>query len=917
MTDVTTVGPAESAEVTAREGEVLSLIAEHLTNAQIAESLVISERTVESHVSAMLRKLHLPDRRSLARHAGAMPGLLVKSGTRELPLPVTSFIGRTEERAAVTAALAKHRMVTATGPGGIGKTRLALSVASELAATRRDGAWFVDLVHVTESAMVAAAVAETVGVPEQRTTAVDRALVASLADRAAVLVLDNCEHVLDGVRACVERIIAGCPEVTVLATSRIRLLLPYESVYVVPGLSVVDGGGDAVDLFIARVAAATRESATPDTGRVAELCRGLEGIALAIELAAARFATLGLDGLESGLDQRLRLLTASARVADRHGSLRAAIGWSYELLPSADQALLRGLAVFASWFDLDAACAVAGAGRERAEIADGLARLAEHSLLVVERGEPTRYRVLETIRQYGIERLEQAGELDQTRASHERWCRLAVTALRSTETAEMDEAWCDRFDRVADDIGAALAWVAGDKARRASAADLAAELAGLLFARGRPAQAQRSYEQAADLAPSSAGRTRFLRLAGGAAASRYAGNDTLRLLRAAADTALGIGDRAGATSALAWMSIYLDRQPGIMADARPGDAAALRAEADLVADESLQSTAAIATARAWGADYRDPEAFHLAHSAIQLANNAGGGELECAALDYVCCVCVDRDRPREAGSAIARRLQLIRSLPIGAGNGFEVVDTLQVASDIRITLGDLAAAGKYANRLARLPFFRDEHLGIVRRIIVDALSGRFGDAIHNAERFRMGWERGGRQAAPGLAKGAYSAAMVHGMLGHDEQRALWRQITLDLGVTAEHLDGVATGWAPTFDALLALHRGAPGMALNRLNADVDDSLMRTCPAIDWRPWYAAAWVEAAVLAHHNDALARIDRARHAARDNPIASAMVERAAAIAASDRTTVENMAATFEALGCPYQHARSHSLAAMMPGR
>jgi predicted ATPase/DNA-binding CsgD family transcriptional regulator len=911
-------GPAGGAEVTAREAEVLDLIARHLTNAQIAEALFISQRTVESHVSAMLRKLQLPDRRSLARHAGAMPGLLVRTGRRGLPAPVTSFIGRTGERAALAAALAEHRLVTATGPGGIGKTRLALSVAGDLAPSRRDGAWLVDLAHLTDPATVTATLAETIGVPEQRTTSVDLALVASLAGRDALLVLDNCEHVLDGVRACVARILAGAPGITVLATSRIRLLLPYESVYVVPGLSVLGRGGDAVDLFTARVATATGEAATPDAEGVAALCRALDGIALAIELAAARYATLGLDGLESGLDQRLRLLTAGTRVADRHGSLREAIGWSYGLLPPEDRALLRGIAVFASWFDIDAAAAVvAGPGRDRAELADGLARLAEHSLLVVERGEPTRYRALETIRQYGVERLDQSGELSRTRASHERWCRLAVAALQRSGTLEVDGAWCDRFDRIADDVGAALAWSAADETRRAQAAELAAELAGLLFARGRPAQAQRRYEQAADLAPSPADRIRFLRLAAGAAASRYAGNDTLLLLRAAADAALEIDDRTGATGALAWMSIYLDRQPGIMADARPGVAAALRAEADRVSDGSPQSAAAIATARAWGAGYRDPDALHLAHRAIQLANDTRDGELECAALDYVCSVHQDMDRPREAGSAIERRLRLIRALPIGAGNGFEVVDTLQVASDNRITLGDLVTAGDYANRLASLPFFRDEHVGLVRRMIVDALAGRFDDVVNHAERFRVGWERGGRPAAPGLAKGAYSAATVYGMLGNDEQRAMWRQLTLDLGVAVEHLDGVATGWAPAFDALLALHRGDPDGALERLSADIDDAQMSTCPAVDWRPWYAAVWAEAAVLAHHDDAPARIHRARRAARDNPIASTVIERASAIAAGDRSAVENLAATFARLGCPYQEARTRTLVRIAPVR
>jgi DNA-binding CsgD family transcriptional regulator len=334
-------GAARGAEATPRETEVLALIAQHLTNAQIADALNISQRTVESHVSAMLHKLGLPDRRSLARHAEAMSVTQVRSGRRRLPVPITALIGRSVERAALATALAEQRLVTATGPGGIGKTRLALSVAGDLAASRRDGAWFVDLVHVTDPAAVSATIAETVGVSEQQITSVDHALVALLADRAALLVLDNCEHVLDGVRICVDRIITGCPGITILATSRARLLVPYERVYVVPGMSVAANGGDAIDLFAARVAAITGDAVPPDTARVAALCQALDGIALAIELAAARFPVLGLDGLESGLEHRLRFLTAGTRGADRHASLRAAIGWSYDLLSEEDSALLR------------------------------------------------------------------------------------------------------------------------------------------------------------------------------------------------------------------------------------------------------------------------------------------------------------------------------------------------------------------------------------------------------------------------------------------------------------------------------------------------------------------------------------------------------------------------------------------------
>src|SRR5689334_4086339 len=654
--DVTTLGAAKNAEVTAREAEVLALIARHLTNAQIAEALFISRRTVETHVSALLRKLQLPDRRSLARHAEAIPGLAVTLGRRALPAPVTSFIGRTAERAALATALAEHRMVTATGPGGVGKTRLALSVAAEAGPERRDGVWFVDLVYESDPVMVTAAVAQAVGVPEQSTSSLDLALIAALAKRDALLVLDNCEHVLDGVRECVERILAGYPDIRVLATSRSRLLVPYEWVYAVPGLSP----GDAGDLFTARVAAATGGPAALDTRRVAALCEALDGMALAIELAAARYPALGLDGLEGGLGERLRFLTGGGRVAGRHRSLRDAIAWSYDLLAPGDRGLLRGIAVFASWFDVAAAHAVAGAGRERAEIADGLGRLAEHSLLVVEQGTPTRYRALETIRQYGIEQLELAGELDRARAGHERWCRTAAAALHAG-SAQPDDAWCRRFDQVTDDIGAALVWCARDQGRRAQAAGLAVELAGLLFLRGRPAQAQRRYEQAADLAATRPERVRCLRLAAGAAASRFVGQDTLRLLRAAADVAAAIGDRGGAARDLAAMAMYIRRNPGIMAEPHsPAEAAELVAEARAVSDGSPVAEAAIAMA----SGYNDPGTLDQAQRAAELAEQAGDGIVHSAALDRLAGAYLARHDVAAAVRVLRLRIDLLATVPI-------------------------------------------------------------------------------------------------------------------------------------------------------------------------------------------------------------------------------------------------------------
>jgi len=921
LKDVRTAGAAKGAEVTEREAEILALVARHLTNAQIADALFISTRTVESHVSAMLRKLQLPDRRSLARHAETTPGLLVKSGSRDVPVSVTPFIGRVSERAAVTAALAEHRLVTATGPGGIGKTRLALSVAAEVAPARREGVWFVDLVHVTDPAMVTAAVAETVGVAEHRTASVEHALVASLAASDALLVIDNCEHVLDGVRPCVELIIAGCPEVTVLATSRARLLLPYERVYVVPGLSVVGGGGDAVDLFTARVSAATGDPKPPDPVRVAALCRALDGIALAIELAAARFAALGLDGLESGLDQRLRLLTAGPRVPDRHGSLRAAIGWSYELLSSADRALLRSVAVFASSFDLDAACAVAGAGRTRAEIADGLARLAEHSLLVVERGEPTRYRALETIRQYGIERLDEAGELDQTRSDHERWCRRALAALRRTAPADIDDAWCARFDRIADDASAALAWSAGEENRRAQAAELAAELAGLLFVRGRQAQAQRRYEQAAALAPTVTERVALLRLAAGAAASRFVGEDALRLFRMAADAAVSVGDRAGAARDLATMAMYINRAPGILATLHSlAEANALTAEARHLSDGSPIAEAAIAVAAEWaGAAPRrppggDPPTVEGARRVVDLAERAGDGIVHSSALDLLTFVSLNNAEIADAVRTTRTRLEVLDTLAIDPLSGFEHGDGNLMAAETDLAAGNLAGAAAHADAVAELPFYRDEdHLATCRRLFVDALAGHFDEVVRMGERFRAGWERAGRPVSPNLARGTYAVAMVHGMRGDDRRREAWVRLTIDIGADYEQLTGFRLGWPAVYDGLLALHSNDVAGAVRRLAADIDaPGLFLYVAAGGWRPWYAALWAEAAVLDHRNDAAVRIERSRQATRDNPIATAMVERAAALTTGDRATLVRLATTFARLGCPYQQARTARMAA-----
>ena len=291
--------------------------------------------------------------------------------TDPLPSPLTSFVGRAAERAALADALGAHRLITALGPGGAGKTRLALSVGAEVAGRFADGAWFVDLVPVTDPSMIAPAIAAALGLCEHQRCPAEDTVLHWLAGRETLLVLDNCEHLLDGVAVLLERLLSGSPRLSVLVTSRARLLVPFEWVFPVHGLAVAadDGGpGDAVQLFLERAAAGGSPVRPEDTERVAAICRRLDGMALAIELTAARLPSLGLDGIEAGLADRLRLLTGGRRMNDRHRSLRSTLDWSYALLAGPDRAVLRRVSVFAAPFTAGAAAALlAGlaAGRRR------------------------------------------------------------------------------------------------------------------------------------------------------------------------------------------------------------------------------------------------------------------------------------------------------------------------------------------------------------------------------------------------------------------------------------------------------------------------------------------------------------------------------------------------------------------------
>ena len=308
------------------------------------------------------------------------------------------------------------------------------------------GVVFVDLVKVTQPDMVVDAIADAADVPETSAATRQEALVRSLADRNCLLVVDNCEHVQDAARTWLERLLSDCRSLHVLATSRLRLMLPFEHVVSVPGLSLdAAGADDAVALFIERMVAAgaDRPSGAADRETIAEICAALEGMALGIELAAARVPGLGLEALAGALGSRLDILDIGARADDRHRSLRAAIDWSYELLAPDERAVLRAAATFAAPADLDAICAVTR--QPSPTVLDALAHLVDWNLASLKAGSPMRYRVLETIRQYAIDAAESVGEAVALRDAHLEWCRSRLDDLRAR--APGDERWCSRGGR--------------------------------------------------------------------------------------------------------------------------------------------------------------------------------------------------------------------------------------------------------------------------------------------------------------------------------------------------------------------------------------------------------------------------------------------------------------------------------------
>lgn len=430
-----------------------------------------------------------------------------------LRLSLTSFIGRERETDEIQRTLLSNRLVTLTGSGGVGKTRLALEVASGVAAFYSGGFCFVDLAPVTEPALTAQTVVHALGLREEPGHTATATLTHYLEPRELLLLLDNCEHMVAACAPLVEGLLRDCSALRILATSREPLNITGELAWRVPSLSLPDGTrhafpaappavhrlerpvetlfrSEAVRLFVERALSASPDFTVTSANApaVVEVCIRLDGIPLALELAAARMRVLSVQQLAARLHDRFQLLTKGGRTAaPRHQTLRGAVDWSYELLSQPERALFRRLSTFAGGWTLEASESVcAGDGIEGHEVLDLLSQLVDKSLVLAEpRGVEKRYRLLDTLRQYGAERLQESRETAAVRDRHLAWFR-GLAERADPELYRADQAaWHERLETEIDNIRAALDWSKTDTARLDAGLRLAGALWRFWYSQGR------------------------------------------------------------------------------------------------------------------------------------------------------------------------------------------------------------------------------------------------------------------------------------------------------------------------------------------------------------------------------------------------------------------------------------------------
>jgi predicted ATPase len=487
-----------------RQGEALSVY-------QAVRKLLIDHLGIEPGVE--LQRLYTAvlqqDPALAVRGTPSVP--VIETPPNNLPAALTSFVGRDQEMAEIRALLQARRLVTVTGVGGAGKSRLALEAAAAWLSDHLDETWFVELATLLQPGLVVQVIATALGVREHP----DRPLIELLAERLrtaqVLLILDNCEHLVDEVASVVQHLLGACPRLRILVTSRERLGITGEALRPVSGLTVPEadastastvGRADAARLLIDRASAVAPGYQLSDGPvAVAQICQRLDGLPLAIELAAARVNALGVAQIAARLDNRFQLLTSGSRTAlPRHQTLRAVVDWSYELLSDAERWLFDRLSVFIGGFTLEGAEAVCGAtGPDTLSTAVGdgavvdlLGRLVDKSLVATENpgADARRYRVLETLRAYGLERVEQRGEATALRDRHAAYFLAFAEPTGAALRGRKQPAWLARLETEHGNLRAALAW-ALERGDAATAVRLAGSLYPFWDLRGHYTEGRR------------------------------------------------------------------------------------------------------------------------------------------------------------------------------------------------------------------------------------------------------------------------------------------------------------------------------------------------------------------------------------------------------------------------------------------
>jgi predicted ATPase/DNA-binding winged helix-turn-helix (wHTH) protein len=465
-----------------RPGELVSKAA---LMARVWPRTVVEESNLKVHVAALRRALGdgrpghrylatVPGRgyRFVARVELSEPANSAVRHTSSLPASSTHIIGRTDVIDALKRQLPDTRLITTVGPAGIGKTAVAVALAEALTPAYEHGVWFVDLAPVSDAHFVPGAVASALSLTLHSENAV-AALGACLREKRMLIVLDSCDHLIEAVAALAEEIIRGAPDVHILATSReplrargerVHRLSPLQSPPSSSGLTATEAlNYAAVELFVERAAASLEDFQLTDADApaVADICRKLEGVALAIELAATRIDAFGLRELSALLDDRLRLLNQGRGTAvPRHRSLAAALDWSYDFLPPEERVILRDLSVFPGAFTLESAGALAaGAGLETPQIIDGVANLVGKSLISADiTGAVTQYRLLDTTRAYARQKLAESGALDAVARRHARHHLDLFERAEAESDVSPTSQWLALYARKIDDVRSALNW---------------------------------------------------------------------------------------------------------------------------------------------------------------------------------------------------------------------------------------------------------------------------------------------------------------------------------------------------------------------------------------------------------------------------------------------------------------------------